>query len=323
MASVAEQFVEVATMAVSNYSKKLANNVLKSNALFGKMYEKKKMVTGGKDLQFSIKYKENSGIQSFSGYDKLDITPQKQFAEAKYNWSFYNAPIVFSDEEIAKNSGAERQLDLIKSRIKAAEEDLRNKLNVDMYADGTGNDGKNMLGLAAIVATTPTSGILGGIDRAVDTFWRNKADTATGAWGSAATLYGRKDTDEMFTNIRVGRTMPDLYLLSKEAFRGLKAELETVERGESNFKERKSWGLIDISINGMDGVYDEVCTSGHAYMLNTDYLQLTVHSQYNFKPIPAQRPDDQAAFVQHIRVGLQLTTDRPASHGVISGITVA
>ena len=74
MASVAEQFVEIATMTISNYSKKLANNVLKSNALFGKMYEKKRMVTGGKDLQFSIKYKENSGIKSFSGYDKLDIT---------------------------------------------------------------------------------------------------------------------------------------------------------------------------------------------------------------------------------------------------------
>lgn len=323
MASVAAQFVEIATMTISNYSKKLANNVLQSNALFGKLYEKKRMVTGGKDLQFSIKYAENTGVDSFSGYDKLDITPVKQFAEAIYDWSFYNAPIVFSDEEIAKNSGAERQLDLIKSRIKAAEEDLKNRLNDDMYLDGTGNDGKNLLGLAAIIDTTPATGILGGIDASTDTWWRNTAKTATGAWGSATNLYGRKDTDEVFTDIRVGRRMPDLYILSKYAFRGLKAELESVERGSTDFKERKNWGLIDININGMDGVYDEACTSGYAYMINTDHMQLTVHSQYNFKPIPAQRPDDQAAFVQHIRVALQLTTDCRKAHGVISGITAA
>ena len=79
MASVAAQFVEIATMTISNYSKKLANNVLQSNALFGTLYDKKRIVSGGKDLQFSIKYAENTRVGSFSGYDKLDITPVKQF----------------------------------------------------------------------------------------------------------------------------------------------------------------------------------------------------------------------------------------------------
>lgn len=323
MASTAIQFVELATMTISKYSKKLANNILKSNALFAKLYARKRVVTGGKDLQFSIKYKANENIVSFSGYDKFTINPTQQFCEAVYPWAMYNAAITFSDEEMAKNDGEERIMNLIESRIKATEEDLTNKLNADMYLDGTGNGSKDMLGLAALVADTPTTGILGGIDRAVDTWWQNKYDTASGAWGSGTNLYGRKDIDEMFTSIRVGKSLPDLLLLGRSAFRGLKAELEYVERGSTDFKEKKSWGMVDLGINGMDGVYDEACPITKAYLLNTDYLQLTVHSKYNFKPIPAQRPDDQAAFVQHIRTFLQLTTDRSAAHGVITGITVA
>jgi len=323
MASTAAQFVEIATMTISKYSKKLANNVLQSNALFGKMYDKKRVVSGGKDLQFSIKYKENSNVKSFKDYDKLLINPVDQFCEAKYDWAAYNCAIVFSDFEMAKNSGEERMMDLIKSRIQAAEEDLTNKLNEDLYLDGTGNDNKDILGLAALVADSPATGIVGGIDRAVDTWWQNKSNAATGAWGSATNLYGRKDVDKMFTDIRVGKTVPDLLLLGSYAFRGLKSELESVERGNTDFKARKNWGFVDLNFNGMDGVYDESCPAAKAYLINTDYMQLTVHNQYNFKPIPAQRPDDQASFVQHIRVFLQLTTDRSASHGVITGITAA
>ena len=323
MASTASQFVELATMTISKYSKKLANNVLQSNALFAKMYSRKRMVTGGKDLQFSIKYKENTNITSFTDYDKFTIAPVDQFAEAIYPWAAYNVAIVFSDFEMAKNDGEERMMNLIESRIKAAEEDLTNTLNEHMYLDGTGNGSKDMLGLAALVADTPTTGILGGIDRATDTYWQNKYGAATGAWGSATNLYGRKDVDKRFTEIRVGKTRPDLLLLGQYGFRGLKSELESVERGSTDFKEKKSWGAIDLAINNMDGVYDESCPAGKAYLINTDYMQLTVNNKYNFKPIPAQRPDDQASFVQHIRVFLQLTTDRPSSHGVITGITAA
>lgn len=323
MSSVAAQFVEIATTTISKYSKKLANNVLKSNALFGKMYEKKRMVTGGKDLQFSIKYKENTNITSFTDYDKFTINPVDQFCEAKYDWAAYNCAIIFSDFEMAKNDGEERMLNLIESRIKAAEDDLKNRLNTDLYLDGTGNGSKNMLGLAALVADSPSTGILGGIDRATETFWQNKQKTASGAWGSGTNLYGRKDSDYLYTTIRVGKTVPDLYLLGSYALRGLKAELETIERGNSNFQARKTWGFVDLDFNNMDGVYDESCPAAKAYMINTDFMQLTVHNKYNFKPIPAQRPDDQASFVQHIRVFLQLTTDQPKAHGVITGITAA
>ena len=241
MASTASQFVELATMTISKYSKRLANNVLKSNALFAKMYDRKKMVTGGKDLQFSVKYKETTNITSFTDYDKFTIAPVDQFCEAKYPWAAYNCAIVFSDFEMAKNDGEERMMNLIDSRIKAAEEDLTNRLNTDLYLDGTGNESKNILGLAALISSTPTTGILGGIDRSTETFWRNKQAAASGAWGSATNLYGRKDVDKMFTDIRVGKARTDLMLMGSYGFRGLKSELESVERGSTDFKEKKSW----------------------------------------------------------------------------------
>jgi hypothetical protein len=52
-----------------------------------------------------------------------------------------------------------------------------------LYGDGTGNGGKNLDGLGAAVAVSPTSGTYGGINRATWTFWQNQI--TTGATSSA------------------------------------------------------------------------------------------------------------------------------------------
>jgi hypothetical protein len=62
----------------------------------------------------------------------------------------------------------------MEGRVKVTEAQLMNRIDYDMYQNGTGNGGKNLTGLAAAVADDPTSGTYGGISRVSWPFWRNQ-----------------------------------------------------------------------------------------------------------------------------------------------------
>jgi len=42
------------------------------------------------------------------------------------------------------------------------------------WSDGTGNSSKDLGGLQFLISTTPTTGTVGGINRATFSFWRNQ-----------------------------------------------------------------------------------------------------------------------------------------------------
>jgi hypothetical protein len=84
-----------------------------------------------------------------------------------------------------QNSGKEAVIDLLSSRIKNAERTFMNGLAYDVYSDGTATG--QITGLQALVSTAPTSGTVGGIDRATWVFWRNIAYSAATDGGAAAT----------------------------------------------------------------------------------------------------------------------------------------
>jgi hypothetical protein len=67
-------------------------------------------------------------------------------------------------------------IDLVTARIDNARKSLNNRWALDFYGDGTGNGGKNLTGLASLVPTDPTTGTVGGINRATSTnvFWRSQ-----------------------------------------------------------------------------------------------------------------------------------------------------
>lgn len=319
---MALSFTQISATTLKNYLPTLVNNVMDSNAFISRLRERGNVILdGGDTLVQPVKYSKSTAVQSFTGYDTLNITPQNNFTAAEYQWAFYNVSITYSDEEIAKNSGKSRAVNLIDAKIMEAENDLVSALNTDLYLDGTGNGGKNILGLAIHVADDPTSGTLGGIDRALYTWWRNVTDAATAGWGSLTNQYGREDFDANFLATRRGKDYVDLAVAGPTAFKLFKKEFQANEQSNADFKEIKGFGAIDLQYNKVDVCYDEICTTNKMYLLNTKYMKLAINKNYNFKVIPAIRPTNQAAFVQHIRVCLQLIGSNPSKNAVIHSIS--
>jgi len=315
-------FSEIASTTLKNYMSTLVNNVLDSNALIGRLREKNNMIVdGGESLVQPVKFQKSASTQSFSGYDTLNIDPQRMFDAFQFEWKGYNASITYTDEEINKNSGKSRAINLIDSRIQATEMDLMSQLNEDLYLDGTGNGGKNITGLALHIADLPTSGTYGGFDRATYTWARNQYAASSGAWGSLTNQYGRADLDTAHLATRRGKDMADLVLMGDTAWAKLKKEFQASELVNAEFKQIKGFGNIDMKYNNMDIVRDEMCGAAKSYIINSKYLKLIISKNYNFKVIEAIRPNNQAAFVQHIRVFLELVGSNPSKQYVITSVS--
>ena len=177
LANPSTTLTEVVTMTLRNRTGKLADNITKNNALLNRLKKKGnvKTVSGGRTIVQELEYAENGTYKRYSGYDALNIIPSDVFTGAEYNYAQAAVAVSISGLEMLQNSGEEAIIDLISGRIKNAEKTMQNNLALDMYSNGTATGGKQIGGLQYLISDTPTTGVVGGIDRALWTFWRNLA----------------------------------------------------------------------------------------------------------------------------------------------------
>lgn len=81
---------------------------------------------------------------------------------AQYPWAQAAVAVTISGLEELQNSGSERVLDLLESRIDNAEKTMRNNISNDCYSNGTASGGKQIGGLQLLVADVNNSGTVGG-----------------------------------------------------------------------------------------------------------------------------------------------------------------
>lgn len=67
-------------------------------------------------------------------------------------------------------------LNLLDEQMEALKEGFMSKLDLELHRDGT-QDVDAIAGLDALISTAPATGVIGGLDRATATYWRNHAET--------------------------------------------------------------------------------------------------------------------------------------------------
>jgi len=80
----------------------------------------------------------------YSGYDVINITPSDVLTAAQYPIAQAATAVSISGLEQMQNSGKERMIDLLESRIGNAERTMQNSISNDCYSNG-----KRYLALAA------------------------------------------------------------------------------------------------------------------------------------------------------------------------------
>ena len=315
---------DVFTVTLESRSKALADNVSKNNALLSRLKEKGNLrpVSGGSKILEELEYGTGDMVW-YSGYDSISYTPKQLFSAAEYALKLCAVPVAVSGEELLINSGEEQVMDLLEKRISNAEKTMCNQMSAAIYGDGTGSSGKAIGGLALLVADDPTSGTVGGINRATtgNEFWRNQK------LGAAITSSNIKEKmNTVYMNCTRGTDKPDLIVCDDSLYTTYESALTELQR----FSDPKmaDAGFTSLKFKGADVIFDGGqggnCPSKHMYFLNTDYIYLRSHKDRNMKVIGGERMAvNQDALYKIIGWAGNMTMSNAAVQGVLIDTTSA
>lgn len=153
---------------IQNRSGAIADNVTKNNALLSRLKQRGNVKTfsGGNVILQELSFAENGNAGYYSGYETLPVAASDVISASQWDIKQAACPVTISGLEQIQNAGKERIIDLLEARMSVAESTMANLIASGIYSDGLGSGGKQITGLKALVPTTPTTGTVGGIDRA-------------------------------------------------------------------------------------------------------------------------------------------------------------
>ena len=282
MAAGNVNFDSLLSTTLSNYRKTLTDNIFKSRVLLWWLTEKNRVrkLSGGVDIVEPLIYAEGQ-TGSYGEWDSITIVPQEGMSAAKYPWRQLFATIALSGLEEAQNNGEEAIINLLDAKVMQAEETMKANLNRMLYADGTGNSGKDFLGLSALISAGGTN--VGGIDAtdSANAWWRSNV-TAMPATVKVTGISAALGTP--FNTVSDGNDMVDGIFMAQNSYEAYEAGLTPNVR----YTDTKSAnaGFSNLLFKQCPTYWDRDCPSGTVYGLNSKYIELVGHTDRWFKQSP-------------------------------------
>jgi len=310
---------DIIATTIESRTRAAQDNLTNNNALLMRLKERGnvKTISGGSSILEEIFYNDpnTNFANSYSGYETINISPDSPISASQWTLKNYADSVTISGPEMLQNSGKEQMIDLIATRVEVAQARLANKIDYDLHGDGTGNGGKALVGLAAIISTTPASTV-GGIDGSTWTFWQNGAYTGSSIVGGTVTSSNIQQAMNYTALSRVrGNDRPDLIYAGSTAYSLYLASLQSIQRitdekmGAAGFTAIKyygSGGSADVVLGGGIGGNQ---TATRMDFINTKYLKFRPHKDRNFVAIGGDRQAvNQDAIVRLIGWSGALTT---------------
>ena len=320
---------DIIATTIQSRSGKLADNVTLNNAVLDRLRKRGNVrpFSGGNVILEEIMYNDTNtnNTNSYSGYETLNIAPNSPISAAQFPIAQYASAVTISGLEMLQNSSKEAIIDLLEGRVQVAEGQLLNRIQTDIYGDGTGNGGKNLTGLAAAVADSPSTGVYGGINRATWDFWRNQSFSGVtngGAAVSAANIQAYMT--QLAIKLVRGQDKADLIVADNNYYSLYVNSLQAIQRvtsvdeGAAGFASLKFYGggtSADVVLGGGIG---SQATANHMWFLNTNYIYFRPHTDRNFAPIGGERQSvNQDAVVKLIGWAGNMTSSGPQFSGVL------
>jgi hypothetical protein len=317
MAAPNSNYSEILTATIDNYRDKLADNVMENNVLLKYLKENGNSdpADGGAKLLENLMYAENGTVQWYSGYETLSVEASDVLTSANFDWKQLNANVTMSGLEEAQNDGSSRMHNLIKARIQVAETSLQNAVSEALFNSNTENGGKAIGGLQHLVADAPSTGTVGGIDRAGNTWWRNQfydfADETVTA--SATTIQHAMNV----VNLRVerGTEKPDLIVAGTNYFSFYEESLQAQQRFID--VRKATGGFTGYRYKDATVFFDPHCGTNRMYVLITKYVHFRPFRGRNFVVLKDKVAVNQDATVTPLYWMGNLTTSNASRQAVI------
>jgi len=298
----------------------------------------------GQKLQVPVKISANANGKSFSGMDTFSTSAVDNRVLAEFSPSFLEMPSVLPLDELsvnAKSSPEEAIINLMEVTLESDSQDLADLVGSQFYGDGTGNSGKDLLGLAAAVDDGTSVPTYGGLTRSTYTTWK-ATKTASGGTITLDKMAALHDA------VTSGTQSPTIGVTTKAVFSLFEKLMQAQEKIEKSVQMMKDGlimgtGATGLYYRGFQIVSDEKCPSGSLYFLNETFIDWYALPMAESEPIRYKKqiegndysdvmglgfsfsgwikPTNAAALIGHHFLGGQLVCRNPKRQGVLSGIS--
>lgn len=253
--------------------------------------------------QFVIEKLRTTNDSNFGWFGpdgEVSFNRKRTLDQASFGWGSAHDGFALTEEELLQNyisvtddknaapTTSERHqfVNLIQENTETLKLGFAEKFDYDLHLDGTQSPDA-IPGLDLLVSTTPTTGTVGGINRATQPLWRNYAKT--GIASTAGVLSAELEIAHRSCKLRGGMA-PNLYLAGSKFIDAYRAELRATQQihiqAGSNGVGGMDASIDNLSFKGVpivwDPVLDELQAATNAavawdkrlYMLNTKTIRL-------------------------------------------------
>ncbi len=314
MATPAAQLDELFATTFQKVRATLADQVTKETPLLAALSTKSRVSEdGGLTIRRPVMFELNDTVGSYSGYDPIDVTPQDGFGYAEYSWKQYAGSVTIDGRTEALNEGSARIIAILEAKMEQLRLSMEEDLNAMLWGDGTGNSGKDMLGLQAIISA---SGTLGGIDSSTETWWRSKV--VSGAI-SLATTAGIKTLNSVLNSLRLSKSKPDFEFTTQANFESYEAlAVPNIRFQDLRLAEL---GFEAVSHKGAELMFEDNVPTNYWYFINSDHLEFVQKDNRWMKLLPFRQPVNQDAKTALVVSMGNLITDVRRAHGVCTNVS--
>ena len=270
-----------------------------------------KRIPGGRTIIQEGKTAQNSTVSWVGETGQVAITDTKVLDAAEFDWRYMLGAASWSLAEQYKNSGGSdiKFIDVVSGKFEVLEDTMMNLFHEGLLSSGTSYSGQQLVGLAALVSTTPTTGTVGSIDRsnANAAWFRNqKFDTASD-WSDGAVDSGNvkrfldKGLNSTMKNSKIqatagflGQTHYEALTAALQAIQIIQNESKTARAGFDNLIYR---GVPMYFGNGINYSGYTSATATRTYLLNLKPggVNLYFHDKAEFDLLEPFESQDQAA----------------------------
>jgi len=276
----------VATVLHSTLTKsrrKLVMASIKSCALMAWVFanDRVEYEDGGYNITNPLTVGRNPNITSYQYYDPLPVNQTNEFDTVEYGYSRVAGTVIISDQEEDENSGPAAIFKLMKEKMNVLELSIKEKFSSYLYAAGGGAD---PLGLLSLIPTNPTTGTLGGIDRAAQIQWRTSAYVFAGGIDSTNI---EEVLDDVLMDLTLKGEKPTVMLMGRNLYRTYRQAVRDkltipLSTGKAG-KRMYDLGFDGCYHNNIPIMYDEDCPVSSIYLINDTYLRLHILKGVNMK----------------------------------------
>lgn len=343
MSFSAQEIENITNAALDYYLKgQPLSQTIQDKPLLKQMRSGQKTFPGGRgEIKANVKADYTTAFVGYSHDDVVTYANPANIRQWTMPWKELHAGISLTHTELKRDgisvsdtngegtsNHSKREMtaisNLLEDKLEDMDEGMARSMNSIMWGDGTSSS-KVFPGVQYFIADDPTTGVVAGIDRASNTWWRNRAKVGSGKITSSVT--NQTLTKTLRAEVRQLRRYggaPKLVLAGSAFIEALEAEIH--EKGTytmTGFVNNGATdiGSPDIQMKGVgqiqyDPTLDDLGRSKFAYFIDPRHLYMFVMEDEDMKKHSPARPASQYVLYRGVTYTGAMVQTKANAHGV-------